>query len=163
MSAADARFIPLAELLRPPVVEKLPEPELVPDVCEIPAALPELALAVETADALRAARIFRAVLADTLDAVCARLVRELAADVLARELRLVPADISAIIQRLIAECLDQPVRVRVAPSDAQVICEFPVVADVTLQPGDAILECVHGSVDARLGIRLADVLAKVTP
>jgi len=161
MSAVEARFISLAESLRQPVIERAPEPEPAPVTEELTDELSPV-VASTTADALRAARIFRAVLADTLGAACARLLRELATDVLARELRLEPADIAVVIRRVIAECPDEPVRVRVAPCDVHVACAFPVVADPTLQAGDAVLECVHGNVDARLGIRLADVLLAVT-
>jgi flagellar biosynthesis/type III secretory pathway protein FliH len=106
--------------------------------------------------ALRDARLFRARLADAFDEAAARLLRELAADVLARELRLVPCELAAIVQRV--QRTAPVVVVRVAAHDAAHITDVPVVVDETLEPGDAILEVVGGAVDARLGVRLAQVL-----
>jgi flagellar biosynthesis/type III secretory pathway protein FliH len=39
----------------------------------------------------------------------------------------------------------------------------PVVVDDALEAGDAVLECAHGGIDARFGVRLADVLARCAP
>jgi flagellar biosynthesis/type III secretory pathway protein FliH len=100
--------------------------------------------------------LFRARLADAFDAASARLLRELATDVLARELRMAPCDIAALVARL---CAQAPVvRVRVAPSEVSDAFGFPCVADPTLGAGDAILELEGGVIDARLGVRLALLL-----
>ena len=116
----------------------------------------------DIAAAVREARLFRARLADAFDDAAARLLRELAADVLARELRLAPCDLAAIVQR-IAECAPV-VRVRAAACDVArgVVlprgCDAVVVEDPALARGDAILELAGGALDARLGVRLALVL-----
>jgi flagellar biosynthesis/type III secretory pathway protein FliH len=160
MSVVDARFVPLEELLRPrPAVETAASPPVPDDVAVEMVSPPP---ARDMTEALRSARLFHATVADAVASACARLLRDVAADVLARELRLAPVDIAAIIGRVISECPDEPVRVRVAPCDVHVACGFPVVADETLQAGDVIVEFVHGTVDARLGVRLADVLIAAT-
>jgi flagellar biosynthesis/type III secretory pathway protein FliH len=117
----------------------------------------------ESARAIREARLFRAALADTFDAIVADLVRRLAAEVVSRELRLAPVDVEGLTRRLIAEQqADEPVSLRVSPADAHISCELPLVADASLQPGDAVLICRSGEVDARLAVRLANVLNAVT-
>jgi hypothetical protein len=116
----------------------------------------------EIVAAVREARLFRARLTDAFDDAAARLLRELAADVLARELRLAPCDLAAIVRR-IAERVPV-VRVRVAACDAARGvplphgCDALVVADPALARGDAIVELDGGALDARLGVRLALVL-----
>jgi hypothetical protein len=126
-------------------------------------------------DLARDVRIFRAQLADALDAECDRLMRELAYAVLGRELQLAPADLAAIVARILAEHPHaQALRVRVAPSDVHAldacaddatitsslpVVAFPaIVADASLAPGDAMVELSCGSIDARLGVRLAALL-----
>lgn len=161
MFEADARFVSLAELLAPAApaaaVEPAPAAAAAPPLQTPPCAR-------ETRDAIRAARIFHAALADAFDALLAGLVRDLCTEVLARELNLQPADIDGIIARLLAERThDGPLRVRVAAADARAACGIPVVVDEALRAGDAVLECANGSIDARLGVRLADVIAAATP
>jgi len=161
MSVADSHFVPLEDLLRPRAAAGVvPEPPVTIDV--VPPEIVAPNAARDLTEALRAARLFHATLADALTNACERLLRDIAADVLARELHLAPVDITAIIGRVISECPDEPVRVRVAPSDVHVACGLPVVADEALRAGDAIVEFVHGTVDARMGVRLADVLLAAT-
>lgn len=110
-----------------------------------------------TVTALREAKLFRARLADAFDDARARLLRELAADVLARELRIAPCDLDLLAQRALAAA--PVVRVRVAPSEIGLISGIPVVADPELAEGDAVVELDGGgAIDARLGARLALVL-----
>jgi hypothetical protein len=108
------------------------------------------------AGALRDARLFRARLADALDDAVARLVREIATDVLARELRLAPCEIAVLVRRVLERA--PVVRVRVAPADLTLVPGVPVLADPDLSAGDAVLELGRGELDARLGVRLAAVL-----
>lgn len=151
----EADFVSLAEMLiRTPM--PVDEHHDAPAGAASPERLVDRAAMEECALALRDVRLFRARLADALEEAAARLLRELAADVLARELRLAPCDLAAIVQ-----CVQRTapvVVVRVAACDAAHVTDVPVVVDETLQPGDAILEVVGGAVDARLGVRLAQVL-----
>lgn len=141
-------FVALADLLRGDPAPPAPEAPL--PAAEPPPESPMLA------DALREARLFRARLADAFDAGAERLLRELAARVLGRELRLAPCALDALLRETLAQA---PVlRVRVAAPDVDLALDVPVVADATLQPGDAILELHDGALDARLGVRLAAVL-----
>ena len=172
-----ADFIPLADYIRPrpprpssppseddapradnviPWPGRAPANDAVPE--REPAACGEIAPAHAEA-ALRDARLFRARLADAFDDAAARMLRELAARVLVRELRLAPCELG----RLVAEVRERApaVRVRLSPRDAQRLCaigEAPVVADGDLDDGDAIVELAGGALDVRLGVRLASVL-----
>ncbi len=110
----------------------------------------------QRAAALREARVFRAQLRDAFDAAAQELLRELAADVLARELRLAPCDLAAIVRRVAHGA--PVVCVRAAGADVRPIDGLAVVRDDSLAPGDAIVEVVGGSIDVRLGVRIADVL-----
>ena len=151
----EADFVSLAEMLvrTPPPADDRDAP---PPCLASPDSHVDAAAVEACSPALRDVRLFRARLADAFDEASARLLRELAADVLARELRLAPCDLAAIVQRVQRSA--PVVVVRVAAHDAAPIADVPVVIDETLQPGDAILEVVGGAVDARLGVRLAQVL-----
>jgi hypothetical protein len=149
-----AEFVSLAELLVPPVAQPPPPAPPPMVVADPPAAQ---ATPDEILAALRDARLFGARLRDALHDARDALLAALAADVLVRELRAAPCDLEALLQRCAA--LVPVVRVRVAPEDANRVHGFPVVADQTLLPGDAIVEVAGGAIDARLGTRLADVLA----
>jgi flagellar biosynthesis/type III secretory pathway protein FliH len=149
--------VALATLLRPPAPPTAASAE--PAVAApVPPALPE------REDLLREVRVFRARLADAFDDARAALAREFATAVLGRELLLAPPDLARIAARLLAaHAGSQPVRLRVAPGDvpdlaARADALPPLAADATLAPGDAVLELAGGSVDARLGVRLAAVL-----
>jgi hypothetical protein len=151
----EADFVSLAETLirsvAPPVApEESPAPVASPD------AHADDAATAERSAALREARLFRARLADALDEASARLLRELAADVVARELRLAPCDVARIVERVQRSA--PVVAVRLAAADAARVTHVPVVVDDALQPGDAVLEVAGGTVDARVGVRLAHVL-----
>lgn len=155
MSAAE--FVSLADLLRAPrtdAASAAPDAVSAPPVDDVDAPA-----ACETVDAVREAKRFRARLADAFDAAAARLLRDLAGDVLARELRLAPCDLSALVARVRARA--PVVRVRVAPEDDSRVRDVPVVVDETLRAGDAILEVTGGGIDARLGVRLGIVLEGV--
>jgi flagellar biosynthesis/type III secretory pathway protein FliH len=147
-------FVSLADLLLPSAAEAASpshEPEPQPVAAERPDDAPP-----DIASALRAARLFRAQLADALAEAFGTLLCDLAADVLARELRLAPCDLEAVLQRVAERA--PIVRVRVAPADVARIAGVPVAADADLDPGDAIVELAGGTIDARLGVRLASVL-----
>jgi len=154
--AADDAFVPLADWLARAALPALPPDDVaVPDPPR--PALPE----PDVAELLRDVRLFRARLADALEAACDALVCELAYAVLGRELLLAPADVTEIAARLIrAHPAASAVRLRVAPADvARVATIAPVCDDPALMPGDVILEIAGGEHDARLGTRLASALA----
>lgn len=111
-------------------------------------------------DAAREIRLFHARIAEAVDAGVERVLCDVACDVLARELRIAPADIAAITERALQRyATDAPVRVRLHPNDAaSVKCAVPVISDGGLMPGDAILELQDGFVDAGLGVRLEAAL-----
>ncbi len=188
MPADEARFVSLAELIRSrPLMVEAAAPGVSPPAgpagtefsspSSAPATVPEtraealsgrrppvLRDGAESVAAAREARLFRAALADAFDALAAQLVRALAADVLGRELQLAPADVELLARRLVTDRrADEPLSLRVCPADLPVDCELPVVGDPELQPGDVVLVCCNGEIDARLAVRLADVLAAVGP
>ena len=102
---------------------------------------------------------------DALDAACARLIREVAAGVLARELQLAPCEIAAIVANVRAQMLGEPLCMRLHPEDAARWhdASLPCRRDSTLAPGDALIELREGSIDARFGVRLQRVLDACTP
>ncbi len=166
-----AEFVTLAELLRPrapavdagePAGDGAPPPSA-PDA-EAGATV-DASLASRPADdeafrnALRDARLFRARLADALDEAVPRLLRELAVRVVARELRLAPCDIEAIVRDVVRRA--PAVCIRVAPGESACVREVAVVPDDALDAGDAIVELHGGAVDARLGARIAVVLEEL--
>jgi hypothetical protein len=160
--AADA-FVPLAVWLRGPVADADPDPcpkveanrepdRPAPPTSPAPVEPPEMA------ELLRDVRLFRARLADALDAATAVVVRELAYAVLGRELAVAPADVATLAARILAERpAAEPVAVHHAPADA-FAAPVPAVADPSLAPGDLVLVFRDGTVDARLGVRLAVAL-----
>ncbi|HYZ16596.1 MAG TPA: hypothetical protein VE591_09355 [Candidatus Acidoferrum sp.] len=155
-----AEFVALADLLRGPVLAAPPDAVAVSQ----PSAEPEEgepapAIPAELAAAVREARLFRVRLADAFEDASARLLRELAVAVLARELKLAPCDLAALARSVLerAPC----VRLRVAREDAVGDYAIPTVADPALARGDAIFELAGGALDARLGVRLAACLEEL--
>jgi hypothetical protein len=154
-----AEFVALSDLLRPPDARAVTvDPPMIPPVppegssCEPFDDEP----AADVVAAARDARLFRARLADAFGEAAARLLRELAAEVLARELRLAPSDLAELVRRVRERA--PVVRVRVAQDDTAAFTDVPVVADPALERGDAVIELAGGVIDARLGVRLATVL-----
>jgi flagellar biosynthesis/type III secretory pathway protein FliH len=148
-------FVPLDRALRP-----APEPPTVSgDVATAVVTIGELEPDLE--DAIAEARRFRAALADALALSLERLVRDVACDVLARELVLAPVDVAAIAARALERYSDDgPLRLRVHPDDrsACATLDLPVVTDERLRAGDVVLDVRCGSIDASLGARLETVL-----
>ncbi len=105
-------------------------------------------------DVLRDCRLFRARLADALDAATIRVVREFAYAVLGRELHAASADLAVLAARIISEHpAATPLVVRHAPGDHLDVA-FPMVADPALETGDLIVGFAEGDVDARFGVRI---------
>ena len=114
--------------------------------------------------AVAESRRWYARLHDALDAACERLLCELAAGVLARELQLAPCDLAAVLAGVREEMLGEPLCVRLHPDDCALWNDptLPCRADAALAPGDAVLELREGSIDARFGVRLQAVLDACT-
>jgi hypothetical protein len=165
-----AEFVALADLLRAPSSRAAEEAARRAASAPVECAAPERKTEpLDTApqqiagEIVREARLFRARVADAFDDAAARLLRELASDVLARELRLAPCDLAELVRR--ARDRMPVVRVRLAPCDVARVAGassrgngVAIVEDSALAAGDAIVELVGGAFDARLGVRLATVL-----
>lgn len=126
---------------------------------ETPAAPLEREPAAATAE-LSDLRLFRAHIEEAARTAVQTIVTDVAASVLARELELAPADITAIVERIIAEYFtEEPLRVRVNPGEVEHLrCDLPVLGDESLLPGDAVLELRNGFAIATLGARLDALL-----
>lgn len=147
-------FRSLAELLREEQpASSLPE-DIEADAEDSNAASGEIAAA-------RDVRLFHARLADAFESAIADLRRDIAAEILGRELELAPAAIAEIVRRALERCRDERVlRVRVHPDDACSLAgkELETLGDSALRRGDAVLEVTGGTIDFSLGVRLDAVL-----
>jgi flagellar assembly protein FliH len=161
------RFVPLAAFLRPPpVAESLAVPA--PAAADESAAAPSLpqGVAGEHVAALGAVRRFRAALADALEVAVQNLLREIAENVLARELSLAPADVASIVAKTRERFAPERVlAVRIHPLDRDALGELEVekILDETLARGDAVAELHGGTIDLRLRSRLEFALAASVP
>jgi flagellar biosynthesis/type III secretory pathway protein FliH len=158
-------FVTLAAWLRKdaPVITIIEEEPAVQEVqdepvpCETPSEDDEL-----VADVCERVRRFRAMLADALDRSLTDLLREIAIEVIARELLLAPADLEAIVRRARERCAEIPLAVRVHPSQQRLYdFDVPVLSDPLLRSDDVQIELRSGSIDARLGVRIEQMLARV--
>jgi flagellar biosynthesis/type III secretory pathway protein FliH len=130
------------------------------------APLPAADLSAEYAAAFGAIRRFRAGVADALDAAVQRLLEEIAENVLARELRIAPPDVAAIVAKARDSCVAERVLgVRLHPSQRDALGELEVqsICDDRLSPGDIVIELRSGTIDLRLRTRLAAALAAIGP
>jgi flagellar biosynthesis/type III secretory pathway protein FliH len=155
-------FIPLAQWLAAPLPVEPPVNERVEEQAPLPA---QDERCDEHEVALGEVRRFRAALADALDSVVATLAEAIAIDVLMRELRLAPADVRAIAQRVAAEHrAEHIVAIRAHPDECASIDETQcaVVPDDRLRRGDVFLDVRSGTIDASLGARLDRVIGRVT-
>ena len=150
-------FVSLREYLRvpdsvPPVEEKAPT--VLGDPARDEVVLFEIGSEM---------RRFRAALRDGFEAARECLLRDIACEVLGRELQLAPADIDAIVSRACAQA-DAPASIRVHPMDAEALAAWTcdVETDATLHRGDAVLCVSEGTIDASLGVRLEGVLERRT-
>ncbi len=145
-------FVSLDAFLRPA------PPEPASAAIEAPAVTRAVRYCEET---IRSARRFRAGLADAVDVAVARLLPEIARDVLGRELRLQPADVAAIVAGALERFGgEKALALRAHPSDVDALADLPiaVVADEALCRGDAVLELRSGTIDLRLDSRLDAIL-----
>ena len=112
-------------------------------------------------EALLDIRRFRAALADALDLRVEHLLGEIAASVLARELRVAPADLRAIVARELTLGGEPPVRIRAHPSECEALNGLgdAIVADPGLRRGDVAIDVRGGTIAATLGCRLERAIA----
>ena len=103
----------------------------------------------------------RARASERLEEKAETVLADLAAHVLARELRAAPSDIEALVAQAIDEFSTQThLKVRVSKSDAARLGErWPVEIDPNLRAGDFTVEVDHGQYDAALATRLEAMLA----
>jgi flagellar biosynthesis/type III secretory pathway protein FliH len=160
-------FLSLRAWLRGTDAENEPGPT-VDAVSEIPEEVPESIADVadsarehERGAALAEIRRFRAALADALESCVADALREVVIAVLGRELTVAPVEIGAIVRRVLATCAnDDVLAVHVHPDECNAIDDagVTIVADSSLRRGDVTVSLRCGSIDAKLGARVADVL-----
>ncbi len=88
------------------------------------------------------------------------LLGSFAHDVLARELALAPADLTALAaEALAAFHRDEPIRLVVAPADAErVTSSLPCRVDPALHAGDLVVEVATGAFESPLAFRVATAL-----
>lgn len=155
-------FVPLGEYLRGPV----PAPAE-PVVAVDEPAVDGIALGENAAleEALADIRRFRAALADALDVRIERLLSDVAAGVLARELHLAPVDLRAIVARELALAGEPPVTMYANPNECELLQAYAgcVLADPALRCGDVRIDLRSGTIVATLGCRLERALAAVAP
>ncbi len=165
-AARAERFRPLSERLLPPAVPPVEggpvaPPAYSPLVAAAPDATP-VAGGDPPAEAELASdvRLFRARLADMLEAHSRRLLPELLRRVVGRERAAAPCDVARLAGELLAaHAARGPLRVRVAPGDARSLrLDLPVLADPALAPGDVAIDVRDGTVDASYVARLAAFL-----
>jgi flagellar biosynthesis/type III secretory pathway protein FliH len=111
----------------------------------------------EMRQALSEIRRFRAALADALDFALEALLHDIAAGVLGRELQIAPADIACIVAQSRRRYADEPVALRVHPSEVELATAtgLAVEEDRQLRRGDATIVLRAGTIDLSLGARLA--------
>lgn len=145
-----AEFVPLEHYVNTPAPPRDPE-----DCTAV------LEPSVELRETLHEIRRFRAGLGDAFEAAREELLRDLAADVLARELTSAPVEIERIASRVLARFDDdEPLRILAHAGDVPALTGLglPVVTDARLRRGDVQIMLRHGTIDASLGVRLAHVL-----
>jgi|HubBroStandDraft_4_1064222.scaffolds.fasta_scaffold115784_2 flagellar biosynthesis/type III secretory pathway protein FliH len=155
-----AEFVTLDAWLRQPAPSIEIDPSSHDDepVADPPAA-PEEEDAI--ADVASRARRFRAMLTDALERSLADLLRDIAAEVIGRELQCAPAELQRIVERALARAADElPVSVHVHPLQLELLrLDLPLVADARLHCDDVRIELRSGTIDASLGVRLEQLLA----
>jgi flagellar biosynthesis/type III secretory pathway protein FliH len=155
-------FVPLALFLRPSVHDApLESFAAAPPPPDSSTAASER----ECDETLRAVRRFRAALADALDVAVAALLPAIARDVLARELRLEPADVAAVVRNALDRFDgDRVLSIRANPRDLDALGStgLTTLSDERLRAGDIFIELRSGTIDATLAARLDSVLAAGT-
>ena len=127
-----AEFKSFASILR----ASGPESPISPLIAEVERHEPEL---------WREERLFPALLEERLDRAVQVLLREIAAEVVARELLLGPADVAQIVRRLRERyCIDDATHARIDGNDVAFAMD-------------------GGEIDASLGVRVASAIERASP
>lgn len=156
-------FIPLNVFLRAPALPDESHEDVVRVAApSVPGEAEEAEPASELDEVFSDVRRFRAGLADALDVAVDTLLRDIAADVLARELLLAPVEIARIVERARERFApEEPLFVRVHPDEAQALAGMPVAtrSDERLRRGDVVIELRSGTIEMTLGTRLAALIS----
>jgi flagellar biosynthesis/type III secretory pathway protein FliH len=108
-------------------------------------------------------RRFYAAVADAVDAAASDVMRDIASEVLARELALAPVELAGVTTKVLQQfACEEPLHVVAHRDDLAALhgLGVPVRVGESLRRGDVTLVLRYGSIDASLGARLADVLAR---
>jgi hypothetical protein len=151
-------FVPLALFLRPSAAAPAFEHSPLGGDEELQA--PEIR--AEPDENFRAARLFRAALADALDVAVGELLQTIARDVLARELQLDAACVAGIVASALDRHAGEKVlSIRAHPSDIVALsgAGLELIADGALGSGDILIELRSGTIDLTVNARLDAALA----
>ena len=91
---------------------------------------------------------------------------EIAREVVARELQLGRADLAGIVANAMERFSPERVlslRAHPAELEALAAVEIPSIPDLSIQPGDVILELHSGTIDLRMDARLEAILSAFAP
>ncbi len=118
-------------------------------------------LDIARADIAHELALMRLAALESFERASADLLGKLAYDVLARELALAPADLSALAARALSLLAEhEPIALAVAPCDVGALqTTLPLRADASLEPGDLNVEVRDGAFESRFALRVRDTIA----
>jgi flagellar biosynthesis/type III secretory pathway protein FliH len=159
-------FLPLADALRRlphHASEKRASEEKLARESAVPATR-DIAHGEEIRDFIEEVALLRLRALEVFERARERLLERFADEVLARELQMQPADISAVARRLLAEFADDPpLTFLVAPADAaRLSVDMTVRVDASLSPGDIVVAFSAGSIESPLRLRASAILAEIS-
>jgi flagellar biosynthesis/type III secretory pathway protein FliH len=161
----DERFIPLAAFVRGNARSAIaPAPDAAPAAESEPAApgaTPGV-LDFAHADVVHELALMRLAAMEAYERAVESLLRSLADDVLARELALAPADVDALVRRVLATFpVRDPVALRVSAADAaRVQAGLALSVDPALGRGDLVVVVRDGALESCFAQRFEDALAR---
>jgi hypothetical protein len=155
-------FVALATLLRDDPASR---PEETPEVARAdPQSTDEPSAPRDAFDVLGEIARMRLAAREAFDGASARVLADLAHDVLARELALRPADIDALVDRALAAYVEHdPVEIVVSTADVAAVSArttLPIRADDALARGDVVVRVRDGAFESPLAFRVAHALAR---